>query len=53
MEYQVKEETGFSALEMVMYLVIVSIISLAGTYVYHVKSTADQNLTTAAAVTRP
>lgn len=50
MEIQVKEETGFSALEMLLYLCIVAIIGLVGTYVYHAKTTADKSLSAATAI---
>lgn len=47
MDMQVKEETGFSAIEMLLYLVIVSLITFVGFYVYNSQKSANATYTTA------
>ena len=46
----VKEETGFSAVEMLLYLIAVTLITFVGYYVYHTKNAADK--TYASAITQ-
>ncbi len=41
MEMQVKEETGFSAVEMLLCLIIVIMISFVGYYIYNTQKKAD------------
>lgn len=41
MDMQVKEETGFSAVEMLLCLIIVVMITFVGYYIYHTQQTAN------------
>jgi len=47
MELQVKEETGFSAIEMLLCIVIVVMIGFVGYYIYHTQKAADATYKTA------
>ncbi len=51
----VQEETGFSAVEMLLYLVIAALIAFVGIYVFNSQKSADANYNAAsqAAQTSP
>jgi hypothetical protein len=52
----VKEETGFSSVEILLSLIIIVLITFTGYYIYHTQKTTDainKNISTAASATLP